>query len=93
MGTPVFSITAAVIKGARNADTARSLLEFFLTHDGNRLLVEGEFEIPLLPGLHLPGAEKGIQALGQFRRPALTQVQLAELEPKVERLFGGAMMP
>jgi len=93
MGTPVFSITAAVIKGARNADAARSLLEFLLTPDGNRLLVEGEFEIPLLPGLHLPGAEKGIKALGQFRRPTLTQVQLAELEPKAERLFGGAMTP
>jgi hypothetical protein len=55
--------------------------------------VEGEFEIPLFPGLHLPGAEKGIKGLGQFRRPALSQVQIAELEPKVERLFGSAMTP
>jgi ABC-type Fe3+ transport system substrate-binding protein len=93
MGTPAFSVTAAVIKGARNADAARSLLEFFLTPDGNKLLVEGEFELPLRSGLHLPGAEKGIKALGQFRRPALTQVQLAALEPTAERLFGAAMTP
>ncbi len=93
MGTPVFSITAALIKGAKNSEAARSLLEFLLKPEGNRHLVEGEFEIPLLPGLHLPGAEKGIKGLGQFRRPALSQVQIAELEPKVERLFGSAMTP
>ena len=93
MGTPVFSITAALIKGAKNFEAARSLLEFLLKPEGNRHLVEGEFEIPLLPGLHLPGADKGIKGLGQFRRPALSQVQIAELEPKVERLFGSAMTP
>jgi len=93
MGTPVFSITAALIKGAKNSEAARSLLEFLLKPEGNRHLVEGEFEIPLLPGLHLPGAEKGIKGLGQFKRPALSQIQIAELEPKVERLFGSAMTP
>ena len=59
----------------------------------NRYLVEGEFEIPLVPGLHLPGAEKGIKGLGQFKTPALTQAQIADREPKVERLFGSAFTP
>lgn len=93
MGTPVFSITAALIKGAKNAEAGRSFLEFLLKPEGNRHLVEGEFEIPLLPGLHLPGADKGIKGLGQFKRPALSQIQIAEMEPKVERLFGGALTP
>ncbi|MBI4736228.1 MAG: extracellular solute-binding protein [candidate division NC10 bacterium] len=93
MGTPVFSITAALIKGAKNAEAGRSFLEFLLKPEGNRHLVEGEFEIPLLPGLPLPGADKGIKGLGQFKRPSLTQAQIADLEPKVERLFGSALTP
>jgi len=93
MGTPIFSITAALIKGAKHAEAARSFLEFLLKPEGNRYLVEGEFEIPLVPGLHLPGAEKGIKGLGQFKSPALTQAQIADLEPKVERLFGSAFTP
>ena len=93
MGTPIFSITAALIKGAKHAEAARSFLEFLLKPEGNRYLVEGEFEIPLVQGLHLPGADKGIKGLGQFKSPALTQAQIADLEPKVERLFGSAFTP
>ncbi|MBI1999714.1 MAG: hypothetical protein HYS69_00685, partial [candidate division NC10 bacterium] len=47
----------------------------------------------LIPGLHLPGADKGIKGLGQFKRPSLTQAQIADLEPKVERFFGSALTP
>ncbi len=93
MGTPVFSITAALIKGTKHADAGRAFLEFLLKPDGNRHLVEGEFEIPLVRGLHLPGADKGIRGLGQIKTPPLTQAQIADLEPKVERLFGGAFTP
>lgn len=93
MGTPVFTITAALIKGAKHADAGRSFLEFLLKPEGNRYLVEGEFEIPLGQGLHLPGADKGVKGLGQFKATALTQVQIADLEPKVERLFGGVLTP
>ena len=93
MGTPIFTITAALIKGAKHAEAARSFLEFLLKPEGNRYLVEGEFEIPLVQGLHLPGADKGIKGLGQFKSPALTQAQIADLEPKVERLFGSAFTP
>jgi ABC-type Fe3+ transport system substrate-binding protein len=93
MGAPVFAITAAAIKGAPHVEEARTFLEFLLRPEGNRHLVEGEFEIPLRPGLHLPGAEKGVKALGQFTRPPLTQARLAELEPVVERLFGSLLTP
>ncbi|MFB3819308.1 MAG: ABC transporter substrate-binding protein [Candidatus Methylomirabilales bacterium] len=93
MGAPVFAITAALIKGAANGEEARSFLEFLLRPEGNRHLVEGEFEVPLRPGLHLPGAERGVKALGEFRRPPLTQARIAELEPVVERLFGSLLTP
>jgi len=93
MGTPVFAITAALIKGARNAEAARTFLEFLVGPEGNRHLVEGEFEIPLRPGLHLPGVDRGIKGLGQFRRTPLSQEQIAALEPKVERLFGSLLTP
>lgn len=93
MGTPVFSITAGIIKGARHLAEARALIDFLLKPAGNRLLVEGEFEIPLLPRVAVVGADRGIRGLGQFKKAPVTQVQMAELEPKVERLFGSIFLP
>ncbi|MBI2080492.1 MAG: extracellular solute-binding protein [candidate division NC10 bacterium] len=93
MGTPVFSITAAIIRGAPHPAEARALIDFLLKPAGNRLLVEGEFEIPLLPNVALAGADRGIRGLGQFKKAPVTQVQLADLEPKVERLFGSVFLP
>ncbi|MGH7409158.1 MAG: ABC transporter substrate-binding protein [Candidatus Methylomirabilales bacterium] len=93
MGTPVFSITAGIIRGARHLAEARALIDFLLKPAGNRLLVEGEFEIPLLPRIPVVGADRGIRGLGQFKKAPVTQVQLAELEPKVERLFGSIFLP
>jgi iron(III) transport system substrate-binding protein len=93
MGTPVFSITAAIIKGAPHQTEARALIDFLLKPAGNRLLVEGEFEIPLLPRVAVVGVDRGIRGLGQFKKAPVTQVQLAELEPKVERLFGSIFLP
>jgi len=93
MGTPVFSITAALIRAARNAETGRNFLEYLLGSEGNKHLVDGEFEIPLLPGVRSPGGDRGVKALGQFKRPPLSQAQIAELEPKAERLFGSRFTP
>jgi iron(III) transport system substrate-binding protein len=93
MGTPVFSITAALIKGARNAESGRGFLEYLLGSEGNKYLVDGEFEIPLLSGIRSPGADRGVKALGQFKRVPLSQLQIAELESKTERLFGGRFTP
>lgn len=93
MGTPVFSITTAIIKGAPHPAEARALIDFLLKPAGNRLLVEGEFEIPLLPNVPLVGADRGIRGLGQFKKAPVTQVQLADLEPRVERLFGSMFLP
>jgi iron(III) transport system substrate-binding protein len=93
MGTPIFAITAAILRGARNAETARAFLEYLLGSEGNRHLVDGEFEIPLLPGLRSPGGDRGVKPLGQIKRPPLSQAQIAELEPKAERLFGSHFTP
>ena len=93
MGAPVYSITAAVIKGARNLGPAKKFVDFLLQPKGNRLLVEGEFEIPLLPGAHLMGTDKGIRGLGEFKRAPVTQAQVADFEPKIEKLFGPLLIP
>jgi iron(III) transport system substrate-binding protein len=93
MGSPVFSITAAIIKGAKHADAAKRFLDFLLQPKGARLLVEGEFEIPLTTAIRPTGEEKGIRGLGMFKRTPLTQMQIADLEPKVEKLLGPMLVP
>jgi iron(III) transport system substrate-binding protein len=93
MGAPVYSITAAIIKGTKNLDAAKKFTDFLLQPRGNRLLVEGEFEIPLFPGAQLLGAERGILGLGQFKKAPVTQVQVADFEPKIEKLFGPFLIP
>lgn len=93
MGTPVFSITAAILKGAKHPKAAQAFVDYLLRPEGNRLLVEGEYEIPLLPKIPLIGGEKGVKGLGQFTQAPVTQVQMADLEPMVERLFGTVLIP
>ena len=93
IGTPVFSITAGIMKGAKHPEAARALVDFLLRPQGNRLLVQGEFEIPLIAGVPVPGEDKGVKGLGQFKKARVTQLQLADLEPKVEKLFGPSLIP
>jgi len=93
MGAPVYSITAAIVKGARNLDAAKKFVDFLLHPKGNRLLVEGEFEIPLTRTGVVVGEDKGIKGLGQFKKAPVTQIQVADFEPKVERLFGPMLIP
>jgi iron(III) transport system substrate-binding protein len=93
MGTPVFTITAAIIQGTKNVVPARAFVDYLLTPKGNKILVEEEFEIPLLPGIRHVGSDKGVLGLGQFKRSRVTQVEMAKLEPKVEELFRRAFIP
>lgn len=93
IGTPVFSITAGIVRGAKHPEAARALVDFLLGPKGNRLLVQGEFEIPLIPRIPVPGEEKGVKPLGQFKKVGVSQLQLADLEPKVEKLFGPFLIP
>ena len=93
MGTPVFSITAAILRGAKHPDEAQRLIDFLLSPKGNRLLVEGEFELPILPAVSPVGGDKGVKSLGRFKKTPVTQAQLADLEPKVEKLYGALFVP
>jgi len=93
IGAPMFSITASILNGAKHPEAARALIDYLLGPRGNRLLVQGEFEIPLIPGIPVPGEDKGVKGLGQFKRAGATQLQLADLEPKVEKLFGPSLIP
>lgn len=93
IGTPVFSITAGIMRGAKHPEAARALVDFLLGAKGNRLLVQGEFEIPLIGGVPVPGEDKGVKGLGQFKKARVSQLQLADLEPKVEKFFGPSLIP
>ncbi len=93
IGTPVFSITAGIVKGAKHPEAARALVDFLLGPRGNRLLVQAEYEIPLIAGIPVPGEDKGVRPLGQFKKAKVSQLQLADLEPKVEKLFGPFLIP
>jgi iron(III) transport system substrate-binding protein len=93
MGVPIFTITAAIIKGARHEAAARKFIDFLLKPEGNRLLVKGKYELPIVPGVELVGSERGVKGLGQFKRASVTQTRLADLEPLVEKRFGAIFIP
>jgi iron(III) transport system substrate-binding protein len=93
MGAPVFSITAAMVRHAKNPTEAKAFIDYMLMSKGHRLLVEGEYEIPLVAGEKVVGSEKGVLGLGQFKKAPVTQVQMADLEPRVEELFRSIFIP
>jgi ABC-type Fe3+ transport system substrate-binding protein len=87
------TITAALIRGARHTEEARRFIDFLLRPEGNRLLVEGKFELPLVPGVEPVGAKEGVKGLGQFKRAPVTQTRMADFEPIVEKRFGTLLIP
>jgi iron(III) transport system substrate-binding protein len=93
MGTPMATITAAIIRDAKHPKEAKRLIDFLLQPKGNRLLVEGKFELPLLDGVKAVGQEEGVKGLGEFKRAPVTQVQMADFEPLVEKRFGTFFIP
>lgn len=93
MGTPMATITAAIIRGARHPEEARRFIDFLLSPEGNLLLVKGKYELPLLNGVVPVGAEEGVRPLGQFKRAPVTQTRMADFEPLVEKRFGTLLIP
>jgi iron(III) transport system substrate-binding protein len=93
MGTPMATITAAIIRGAEHPGEARRFIDFLLSPQGNRLLVEGKYELPLIDGVVPVGSDNGIRALGRFKRAAVTQTRMADFEPMVEARFGTLLIP
>lgn len=93
MGTPVATITTAVIRGARHPKEAERFVDFLLKPAGNELLVEGKYELPIVNGARPVGTEIGIKGLKEFKRAGVTQTRMADFEPLVERRFGALLIP
>lgn len=73
----------ALVKGAANPGTAKRFIDFVLSAEGQRLLVDGAYEIPLKPDIIDPVPLTG------FRRTPVTEEQLADLAESTLKLLAG----
>jgi iron(III) transport system substrate-binding protein len=73
----------ALVKGAPNAGAARRFIDFVLSAEGQRLLIDGAYEIPLKPDIIDPAPLTG------FRRTPVTEEQLADLAEFTLKLLAG----
>lgn len=81
LGTLLNLNAIALVKGAPNPDAARRFIDFVLSPDGQRLLIDGAFEIPLKPDIIDPAPLSG------FRRTPVTEEQLAALADPTLKLL------
>ena len=73
----------ALVKGAASPAAARRFIDFVLSAEGQRILIDGAYEIPLKPDIIDPVPLTG------FRRTPVTEAQLAALaEPTLKLLAG-----
>ncbi|TAL09334.1 MAG: extracellular solute-binding protein [Nitrospirae bacterium] len=73
----------ALVKGAANPAAARRFIDFVLSAEGQRILVDGAYEIPLKPDIIDPVPLTG------FRRTPVTEEQLADLAEATLKLLAG----
>ena len=71
----------ALVKGARHPDAARRFIDFVLSAAGQRILIDGAYEIPLRPDII------DLVPLTGFRQTRVTEEQLAELAEPTLRLL------
>lgn len=83
LGTLLNLNAIALVKGSPHTAAARRFIDFVLSSEGQRLLIEQAFEIPLKPDIIDPAPLTG------FRRTAVTEEQLAELEEPALKLLAG----
>jgi iron(III) transport system substrate-binding protein len=83
LGTLLNLNAIALVQGAPSQAAAKRFIDFVLSPEGQRILVEGAFEIPLKPDIIDPAPLAG------FRRMPVTEEQLADLaEPTLKLLAG-----
>lgn len=73
----------ALVKGGSSPAAARRFVDFVLSAEGQRILIDGAFEIPLRPDIIDPVPLTG------FRRTAVTEEQLAGLAESTLKLLAG----
>ena len=81
VGTLLNLNAIALVKGAQHPDAARRFIDFILSPPGQRILIDGAYEIPLRPDII------DLVPLTGFRRTPVPEEQLAELaEPTLKLL-------
>jgi iron(III) transport system substrate-binding protein len=81
VGTLLNLNAIALVKGAQHRGAARRFIDFVLSPAGQRILIDGAYEIPLRPDII------DLVPLTGFRRTPVTEEQLAELaEPTLKLL-------
>jgi iron(III) transport system substrate-binding protein len=74
-GTPISPNAVAIIKGAANVQAAKKFIDFVLSPAGQRILVDSDYEIPLVAGV-----DSGeVVAAKSIKQPTVSEQRLAEL--------------
>ncbi len=81
LGTLLNLNAIALVKGAPNPDAAKRFIDYVLSPEGQRLLIQGAYEIPLKPDIIDPVPLSG------FRRTPVTEEQLADLAEATLKLL------
>jgi iron(III) transport system substrate-binding protein len=88
MGTLVTPLAVGIVRGARNAESARLFVDFLLGADGQEPLTKQEQEFPLVVGVGLgAAAAPGVRPIDQIKRPRVEFSQLADAEKRAIELF------
>src|SRR5206468_4979082 len=81
IGTLLNLNAVALVKGGANPGAAKRFIDFVLSAEGQRILIDGAYEIPLKPDII------DLVPLTGFRQTPVTEEQLAELaEPTLKLL-------
>ena len=83
LGTLLNLNVVGLVKGAANPAAARRFIDFVLSAEGQRILIDGAYEIPLKPDIIDPVPLTG------FRRTPVTEEQLADLAESTLKLLAG----
>ena len=83
LGTMLNLNAIALVNGSPSQDTAKRFIDFVLSAEGQRILIDGAYEIPLKPDII------DLAPLTGFRRMPVTEEQLAELAEPTLKLLNG----
>jgi iron(III) transport system substrate-binding protein len=64
LGVYINGTTAGIIKGAKNAESAKKFVDFLLSPDGQKVFAEKNFEYPILTGIALA---EGVDPFEKFK--------------------------
>ena len=90
MGVVVNSTNAGIVKGAKHAETAEKFVDFLLSHEGQEVFAETNYEYPITPGVALA---EGVEPLDHVQLADVTFKDIYDLLPQTKELIQAAGMP